>query len=106
MQGSHRLMKPLQHGGAHAAGSTHDVMHAATSDRCHELPLRRDVMAPPCVIAQCGPSHDDQPVFVWSDVKVKRGELPLHVGHPDIWGFGWVQMWQNGTLSPIDSLAD
>ena len=53
------------------------------------------------VLVQCGPSHDDQPVFRWSEVKVKHGELPLHIGHADAWGFGWVQMHANGTLTAI-----
>ena len=44
------------------------------------------------VVATSGPTHDQQPVFVWSafDKASKTAPTP-HTGQPDAWGFGWVK---------------
>jgi hypothetical protein len=37
---------------------------------------------------QNGPTHDNLPVFKWSDSRFNES----HVGHPDEWNFSWVSI--------------
>lgn len=48
--------------------------------------------------ARSGPTHDDAPVFSWTDLKTKLPTFPdsLHEGMPDTWNFDWVMMSEAG----------
>ena len=43
-------------------------------------------------VAQCGPTHDDQPVWDWASYKPTKAQptAPVHMAHPSRFGFGWV----------------
>jgi len=41
--------------------------------------------------AVAGPTHDDQPVFVWSTAPAAVSAIP-HIGQPDRWDFSWMLM--------------
>jgi len=50
-----------------------------------------------------GPVHTDVPVFSWKngDGTEKWPGYP-HIGQPDTWNFGWIQMTPNGAGAPLD----
>ena len=52
---------------------------------------RFDMLQPRCALTctLSGPTHDQQPPFVWS--KSPYNFLP-HLGMPDTWDFGWVEI--------------
>jgi hypothetical protein len=58
------------------------------------------------VQAICGPSHVNQPVFQWKNVdgSDKFPGYP-HVGMPDSYDFGWVQMSSTGSGPIVDAVC-
>tara|TARA_B110001452_G_scaffold221047_1_gene193453 strand:+ start:1845 stop:2057 length:213 start_codon:yes stop_codon:yes gene_type:complete len=43
------------------------------------------------MLAQGGPTHDDQPVFSWAKAPPKIQMQP-HRGQPDTWDFDWITL--------------
>merc|ERR1719181_939285 len=48
-----------------------------------------------------GPSHDKQSVFKWMDGAADNMKGWPHLGLPDVWNFGWVQMTPTAQLSHL-----
>lgn len=51
------------------------------------LDSKREVGDAPVLYARVGPSHDQQPVFCWSDMK--DADEYVHVGQPDCFDYAW-----------------
>ena len=60
--------------------------------------ITRALLENSSLLAQAGPTHDDQPVFKWSTAPRAIASLP-HKGQPDAWDFGWVTLQTAGRLT-------
>jgi hypothetical protein len=96
------LVSPATYGALASRGDLNPSKSSSTGSRfapagplnsvaTNAVLLSASLLNSSALLAQAGPTHDDQPVFSWSTAPAKLAGLP-HKGQPDRWDFKWVSL--------------